>query len=302
MIVDWGSDEIVLTDSVSVLAGAKLGVYPSGNSMVVRGKSESLIIDPSITVVERGGAPVAIDLVLNSHSHEDHVPGNGLFLDARVQAHHGDLGGVHSLSHLLADYGLVEDPGSGFGQEIIDDFNYVARPDATGFSDGDIFDLGGGVTVQAVHLPGHTQGHSGFRTSTGIFFMSDIDLSGFGPYYGDVFSSLDDFEESLDKVRLEEASHYVTFHHKGIIEGRETMLKMVDDFQAVIGRRHQAMLKYLTEPRTLGEMVQNRFVYRSHVEGYFIDNVERRTSELHLQRMIDRNEAAEVEAGRYQAT
>ncbi len=301
MIVDWGSDEIVLTDSVSVLAGANSGVYPSGNSMVVRGKSESLIIDPSVTVVERGGAPVAIDLVLNSHSHEDHVPGNGLFLDARVQAHHGDLAGVHSLDRLLDDYALTGDPRTEFGNQIVRDFNFVARPDATGFSDGDVFDLGGGVTVEAVHLPGHTQGHSGFRTSTGIFFMSDIDLSGFGPYYGDVFSSLDDFEESLMKVRLEEASHYVTFHHKGIIEGRETMLKMVDDFHAVIGRRHQAMLEYLAEPRTLDDMVANRFVYRSHVEGYFIDNVERRTSELHLQRMIDRGEAVEVDPGKYQA-
>ncbi len=301
MIVDWGPDEIVLTDSVSVLAGAKLGAYPSGNSMVVKGKSESLIIDPSVTVVERGGAPVAIDLVLNSHSHEDHVPGNGLFRDARVQAHNRDLGGIHSIDRMLDDYGLVGEARAGFANDIIKEFNYVGRPDATGFADGDVFDLGGGVTVQAVHLPGHTQGHSGFRTSTGIFFMSDIDLSGFGPYYGDVFSSLDDFEESLDKVRLEEASHYVTFHHKGIIEGRATMLKMVDAFHAVIGRRHQDMLEFLVEPRTLSDMVNNRFVYRSHVEGYFIDNVERRTAELHLQRMVDRGEVTEIEPERFQA-
>lgn len=127
--------------------------------------------------------------------------------------------------------------------------------------------------------------------------MSDIDLTGFGPYYGDVFSSLDDFEESLLKVRQEEASHYVTFHHKGIIEGRSTMLRMVDDFHAIIGRRHRAMLKYLTEPHTLQEMVKHRFVYRSHVESAFLNGVEYRTAELHVQRMLDRGEATEVKPG-----
>ena len=39
----------------------------------------------------------------------------------------------------------------------------------------------------------------------GVFFLSDIDLTGFGPYYGDVWSDLEDFEASLAKVRDEEA-------------------------------------------------------------------------------------------------
>lgn len=300
MIIDWGADEIVLTDSVSVLTGGDKGKYPSGNSMVVTGASESLIIDPSVTVVERGGAPVEIDLVLNSHLHEDHVPGNGLFLDARVQAHTGDLAGIHSIEALLDVYGLEGEARATFGEEIIRDFSYVPRPDATEFCDGDVFDLGGGVTVEAVHLPGHTAGHSGFRTSTGVFFMSDIDLTGFGPYYGDVFSSLDQFEESLEKVRLEDASHYVTYHQKGIIEGRETMLEMLDKFHSVIGRRHDNMLEFLAEPRSVADMVKHRFVYRSHVENTFLDAVERRTATLHLARMLDRDEATEIEPGRYQ--
>jgi hypothetical protein len=124
-----------------------------------------------------------------------------------------------------------------------------------------VFDLGGGVTVEAVHLPGHTRGHSGFRID-GVFFLSDIDLTGFGPYYGDVWSDLEDFEASLAKVRDEEADFYVTFHHKGVIEGRETFVEMVDAFTAVIGRRHDAMLEFLREPHTLDEMREHRFIYR----------------------------------------
>jgi len=299
-IVDWGADERRLTPVVSVLAGDREGAYPSGNSVVVRGAGESVIIDPSVTVVARKGAPVAVDAVINSHGHEDHLAGNGLFAAARVYIHHADLAAARCLDGLMAVYGYGGPIEETFRSYILDDFSYVGRPDAFSFHDGHRWDLGG-TTIEAVHLPGHTRGHSGFRLDGGrVFFLSDIDLTGFGPYYGDMWSDLDDFENSLRKVRGEEAEWYVTFHHKGVIHGRERFLEMLDDFHAVIDRRHAAMLDYLAEPRTLDEMAEHRFVYRRSVQSPTVAPVERRTAELHVARMLARGEAVEVEAGRYQ--
>ena len=299
--VDWGDAEVRLTDRVSVLVGANEGRYPSGNSLLVRGDGEAVIIDPSVDVVGRGGAPVAIDAVFNSHSHEDHMPGNGFFTDARVHIHDDDLPGARSLDGLMDVYGLDGQPRDDFARQIVEEFNYAPRPDATGFTDGHVWNLGG-VDVEAVHLPGHTRGHSGFRVSGGVFFLSDIDLTGFGPYYGDVWSDLEQFDESLDRVRDEEADVYVTFHHKGIIHGREAFLELIDAFQAVIPRRHQAMLEFLAEPRTIDEMVAHRFIYRPHVENVIADSVERRCADMHLTRMLERGEATEVSTGRFRAT
>jgi len=299
MIADWGAAERKLTDSVSVLIGDANGAYPSGNSLLVRGAGETIIIDPSVTVVAKGGAPVAVDAVVNSHSHEDHLPGNGLFTGARVHVHEEDLPGVRSMDGLMAVYGLDGAARTEFEQVVLDEFHYAPRPDAEGFHDGDVFDLGGGVTVEAVHLPGHTRGHSGFRIDR-VFFLSDIDLTGFGPYYGDVWSDLEDFEASLAKVRDEEADFYVTFHHKGVIESRETFVEMVDAFTAVIGRRHVAMLDYLAEPHTIAEMAEHRFIYRPHVEMAFLNSVERNSARMHVERMLRRGEAVEIESGRYQ--
>ena len=297
MAADWSDAARNLTDAVTAFVGPANGAYPTGNTLVVRGASETVIIDPSVTVAERGGVPVHVDAVLNSHSHEDHLAGNGTFPAARVHVHHDDLPGVRGLEGLMAVYGLpMTHP---FATDIVEQFHYAPRPDAVGFSDGQVFDLGG-TTVQAVHLPGHTRGHSGFRISGGVFFLSDIDLTGFGPYYGDVWSDLEDFEASLAKVRDEEADYYVTFHHKGIIEGRAEFLRLLDAFAAVIDRRHEAMLEFLVEPHSLEEMANHRFVYRPHVELSFTDAVERRTAELHVQRMLTRGEAAEVEPGRFQ--
>ena len=219
-MANWDDDERRLTDSVSVLVGDANGAYPSGNTLLVRGAGESVVIDPSVTVVARGGAPVPIDAVINSHSHEDHMAGNGLFAGARLHIHDEDLPGAQSMDGLMEVYGLTGSARTEFERVILDEFHFTPRPDAQGFTDGHVFDLGGGVTVEAVHLPGHTRGHSGFRMD-GVFFLSDIDLTGFGPYYGDVWSDLEDFEASLSKVRDEEAEYYVTFHHKGVIEGRD---------------------------------------------------------------------------------
>jgi glyoxylase-like metal-dependent hydrolase (beta-lactamase superfamily II) len=297
---DWGDHELRLTDAVSVLLGADKGAYPSGNSLVVRGTGESVIIDPSVTVVARGGAPVAIDAVINSHSHEDHIAGNGLFASSRVHVHHDDRPGVVSLDGLMDVYGLNGQVRTDFSTLVVEQFHFTPRPDAEGFGDGHVFDLGG-VTVEAVHLPGHTRGHSGFRISGGVFFLSDIDLTGFGPYYGDAWSDLEDFENSLRIAREEDAAHYVTFHHRGVISGRETFLQLIDAFAAVIPRRHDAMLSFLAEPHTVEDMVAHRFVYRPHVQHVFADAVERRSAALHLRRMLDRGEALEVEPGLFRA-
>lgn len=298
---DWGGDERVLAPGVSVLIGADAGKYPSGNSLLVRGDGESVIIDPSVTVVARGGAPVPIDAVINSHSHEDHMPGNGLFTDARVHIHDDDLPGARSLDGLMDVYGLSGKAREEFSRQVVEEFSFSPRPDAEGFTDGHVWDLGR-VQVEAVHLPGHTRGHSGFRISGGVFFLSDIDLTGFGPYYGDVWSDLEDFERSLVQIRDEVADYYVTFHHKGVIEGRDAFLELLDVFHAVIGRRHGTMLEFLAEPRSIDEMVAHRFVYRPHVEHVFADNVERRCAVMHVQRMLVRGEATEVDPGRFQTS
>ena len=300
-VVDWGDRERRLTDAVSVLVGDSNGKYPSGNSLLVRGAGEAVIIDPSVDVVALGGAPAPIDAVINSHSHEDHMPGNGLFTDARVHIHDDDLPGARSLDGLMDVYGLTGKPRAEFARQVVEEFNYTPRPDAEGFADGHVWNLGK-VDIEARHLPGHTRGHAGFRISDGVFFLADNDLTGFGPYYGDVWSDLEQFEQSLIEVRDERAEYYVTFHHRGVIEGRERFLELLDTFHAVIPRRHQAMLDFLAEPHTIDDMVAHRFIYRPHVQHVFAESVERRCAAMHVQRMLVRDEAVELSPGLYQAT
>lgn len=287
----------------TALIGADGGKYPSGNSLLVAGSDGVVLIDPSTAVTARGGVPEAVDRILVSHAHEDHVAGIHLFPHARVHAHHDDLLGVRSLDGLMQVYGFA-DPAleAGWREAVVRDFTFVERPDATGFADGERFELGGGLTVTCIHLSGHTRGHSGFLVEPeGVLFVGDIDLTSFGPYYGDHWSDLEDFERAIERVRHIEARWYVTFHQKGVVEGQERFVTMLDAFAAVIGDRERRLIEFLAEPRTMDEIVAHRFIYRPGVNLPFVDHVERRSMSMHLRRLLPSGAVVEVEPGRYRA-
>ena len=290
------------------LIGADGGRYPSGNSVLVRGSERTVLVDPSTAVSVTGaavvdGAAVHVDQILLTHVHEDHVAGVHLFPDAAVAVHEADLLGIRSLDGLMEMYYMAPDAAAGFRTTIVEDFTYVDRPDATSFADGDVVDLGG-VTIRAVHLPGHTRGHSALVIEPdGVVVLGDIDLTAFGPYYGDAWSDLDAFVASLAAARELDARWYVTFHQRGVVEGRDAYLPLLDAFAAVIDDREARMVAAMAEaPRTLEELDAHRFVYRPHVQLSFIDGVERRSATMSLRRLVAAGRVHEVAPGTWAAT
>jgi glyoxylase-like metal-dependent hydrolase (beta-lactamase superfamily II) len=271
---------------VRVLAGAQNGKYPSGNSLLVSGSESTAIIDPSLAVLDRREELAGrADLVLLSHVHEDHVAGVSLFPGARVAAHREDAAGLRSLDGLMEIYGYEGDAADATRKWVLESFHYQARPDTEGFEDGAVFDLGG-VSIRAIHAPGHTRGHTVLLAEPeGVLFLGDIDLSSFGPYYGDAWSDLADFERTLEKVRDIEAKVWVSFHHVGVIESRDEFLTRLGRFTGRIAARERAMLEFLATPHTLAEMIAHRFLYPAHASMPFIDAVEQRTLLQHLDRM-----------------
>jgi glyoxylase-like metal-dependent hydrolase (beta-lactamase superfamily II) len=287
---------------VRVVAGAQNGKYPSGNSLWIEGGSATAVVDPSLAVRERREEFAGrSDLVLLSHAHEDHVAGMGLFPEARVAVHREDALGARSLDGLMTMYGYDGEVADSTRQWVLDQFHYAPRPDTEGFEDGALFDLGAS-SVRVFHTPGHTRGHCVLRVEPeGVLFLGDIELSSFGPYYGDAWSDLGDFERSLAKVRDLDANAWVSFHHVGVLDEREDFLARLDRFAARIAAREGAMLAWLAEPRDLEAMVARRFLYPPHADLPFIDAVERRTIEQHLARMEGDGRIERTDDGRWVA-
>jgi glyoxylase-like metal-dependent hydrolase (beta-lactamase superfamily II) len=180
------------------------------------------------------------------------------------------------------------------------EFHYMPRPDALAYADGASWDLGGGVTVRAIHAPGHTSGHCVLLVEPeGIAFIGDIDLSSFGPYYGDATSSLAAFRKTLAAVKDIPARTWITSHHKGVITDRKIFLTMLAAFASRLDAREEAIVAFLRErPATLKELVAHRFLYPPDRNDLFYDDAERRTIAQHLESLARAGRARE-EGGRW---
>lgn len=284
---------------VTVLIGERGGKYPHGNSILIDGTEERVVVDPSLSVVGRQPPLQGVDRVLNSHCHEDHIAGNYLFPAASWYLHTADLPGIQSLDNMMAIYGYAPAIDAPFRQIVVDEFHFTPRPDALPLHDGDTFDFGG-TRLRVIHAPGHTRGHCLFHIEPeDVLYLGDIDLSSFGPYYGDAWSSLEDFDRSLERVRKMSARWYATFHHIGVVQERATFLQRLERFAAVIVSREQRLLEFLRTPHTIDDIAAHRFVYRPQDPVPFAEAVERRSMQQHVERLLAAGRVQEVEAGSY---
>jgi glyoxylase-like metal-dependent hydrolase (beta-lactamase superfamily II) len=273
--------------SVTVHFGDKSGKYPDGNQVVVRGRDSIAAFDTPLVANRLKPVLDTADLVILGHVHEDHMAGLHLIPGTPVFAPDLDLEAARSWEGFARHYGYRPQVLALMLEKIERDFHYVPRPDAVGYPDGKVWDLGG-VQVRAVHMPGHTSGHSVLLVEPeGIAFIGDIDLSSFGPYYGDATSNLAAFRRTLEKIADLPARVWVTSHHKGVITDRGEFLKLLQAFREKIDQRENAILDAIaTEPRSLDDLVVHRFLYPPGYHDIYIDEAERNTLTQHLNELI----------------
>ena len=291
---------IIRLGPVSVYLGEKSGKYPDGNQVVVRGADTLAAFDTPLVANRLGDELLAADLVVLGHVHEDHMAGLHRLPHAPVYVHEADAAAARSWDGLARHYGYAPAVLEGMHAKIEREFHYVPRPDALAYANGASWDLGGGVTVRAIHAPGHTSGHCVLLVEPGgIAFIGDIDLSSFGPYYGDATSSLAAFRRTLEAVKDIPARAWITSHHKGVISDRQKFLELLAAFAARLAAREEAIAAFLRErPATLQELAAHRFVYPKELNDLFYADVERRTIAQHLESLARAGRASE-EAGRW---
>jgi glyoxylase-like metal-dependent hydrolase (beta-lactamase superfamily II) len=291
---------VIRLGPVSVHLGEKSGKYPDGNQVVVRGADSLAAFDTPLVANCLGGELLDADIVVLGHVHEDHMAGLHRLPHAEVHVHERDVEAARSWEGLSRHYGYSRPVLEEMHAMIKRDFHYVPRPDAKPYRDGAVWDLGGGVTVRAIHTPGHTAGHCVLLVEPGgVAFIGDIELSSFGPYYGDATSDLADFRRTLEAVKEIPAQAWVTSHHKGVITDRATFLSLLQAFASRLDAREESIAAYLAQtPATLAELVAHRFLYPNGSNGAWYEEAERRTIEQHLDSLAISGRAKE-EGGRW---
>ena len=256
------------------------GKYPYGNPLVVQGAERSAMLDACLHA-----APVDVDLLLISHYHEDHTV-DVARCAGEVWAHERDVEAVRSQSAFAT---AMEIPDDEIGA-VREEFRWSPVPEARAFADGHVFDLGGGVRITALHLPGHTPGHCGFFIEPdGVVFLGDVDLSSFGPLYSDAESRIADVRSTLERCARIEASVYAAAHHKGPYWDRDEFLAALEVYAGVVDVREQKVLDLVRAGRrTAEEMVGQGVVYRPGKRPEFADRVELSTCGKHLADLVER--------------
>jgi glyoxylase-like metal-dependent hydrolase (beta-lactamase superfamily II) len=197
---------------VHLVRGENNARFPEANSLLVDDEILTLVDAGSSmnslksTLRDLGHAISDIDRIVLTHFHIDH------------KGHAADIQKISAcelICHPLAETGvrtfegMVEFYGIG-GHPHFDDWkqllamrfdHVITAYEVTGtFEEGKPIDCGTTELVP-LHLPGHTIDHTCFGINgLETILLVDIDLTRFGPWYGNEVSDIEDFKTSVQKV------------------------------------------------------------------------------------------------------
>lgn len=288
-----------IAENVLFIEGENKGRYPFSNSMLID-DDVKLLIDTGMgpNLAAKIAKEKRIDLVVNSHGHEDHIACNHLFKNAKICSHKFDAPVIRSVEKLEELYGSTGTEVEKFIDLFLRDvFKLKGSRVDLEFEDGHVFDLGS-VKLEVIHTPGHSSGHCCFSVpGERLVFLADIDLSSFGPWYGSLDSDIDQFIKSISRIR-ELKFEVALSSHKGIVRGREIICEKLNEYLNKIFEREKKLLDFLEEEHTLDEIVDEAIIYGKFPEPKAMyELMEKIMIKKHLERLLRKNLIVRTDGG-----
>lgn len=291
---------IPISDKLYLINSPTEGRFPMAFSFLVLGTETHAIIDTGCgktacrSVMETYG----VDLVINSHCHPDHVSGNHIFKEKELlvpRERVEESGAVSRLAfRLLGPDKKRMDLWSDFVRRQLGMRDYKA----TGtYKDGDVLEFGG-VSLQAVHTPGHLDDHYCFwEPDQGLLLTFDMDMTEFGPFYGNPESDIHVFRNSIDRVLELHPKAAVSSHRMPV---REDAGGEIRRFGEKFDRNEKRIAGLLAAPRTLEEICTHKPFYGRHPSGMkmLYEFFERNMVQKHLE-IMEREGRVVADNGRY---
>ena len=163
------------------------------NLYLILGSNSALLIDtgcglfPLKPIIDKLVSDRSL-LVINSHSHFDHIGGNYEF--SEVYAHNEE---VNSIS-ISVDVAFLRDSPKKI-VKLYESKNFIYQPteQITSIKDGEIIDLGE-ISVKIIHTPGHSPGSISLLTDKNELFTGDT------AHYGMMYLSKNEFPIFLSSL------------------------------------------------------------------------------------------------------
>jgi len=272
--------------SVWFIPGENNGKYPYCHSVYIEGAG--VLIDPASDrerlrqLRENPG----VKTVWLSHWHEDHFMHLDLFDDLPLCISERDAPPLSDLEVFMDSYGINNDSRDYWRPIFTEQFHFRPRKPAAFLQGGEIIHLSA-VTVEVISTPGHTPGQIAlFFKQPEVLFIGDYDLTKFGPWYGDVDSSIEETITSVERLRNIPAKVWITSHETGVFE--EEPGEIWDQYLDVINEREEKLMNLLEEPHTLEDIVGSWIVYgRPREPKVFFEFGERALMKKHLEKLMN---------------
>lgn len=280
------------------IPGEQSGKYPFCHSFYVEGPG--ILIDPASSrerLIQLREDP-GIEEIWLTHWHEDHLMHLDLFDDLPLSIAAEDAPPLSNLERFMDAYGMDSPDDRAYWTRVLQEqFHFRARKPAKFLRGGERISLDG-INVEVLATPGHTPGHLSFLfPEEGILLLGDYDLTPFGPWYGDVESSIEGTIASVERLRRIPARIWLASHERGVFT--EEPGERWDHYIRVIHERERKLLARLEEPCTLEEIVKTWIVYGRprEPEAFYVFG-EQAIMTKHLEKLMKEGRVA-MDGGRY---
>ena len=209
-------------ENINTVTELEPGLFRIGNSMVymdlIVGSHHALLFDTgygfgSLKDVVRGITDKPL-YVVNSHGHVDHACGNEQFGSAYIHELDVPLAKEHNGREMrMAELETAEVPLD----FVLEEYLSLGTGELMPVGEGHIFDLGG-LTLQVVHLPGHTAGSIGlWCPERKLLWVGDA-MNCFVWLFLPEAQPLDVYINTLHKAALLPFTHMIQSHEPEPVE------------------------------------------------------------------------------------
>ncbi len=265
-----------LADGVHFIEGKNGGKFPYCNSLIVGG----ILIDPNCGIDILQNVLGKIKIAVLSHNHPDHSA-LAWYLN-RIGV---DVYSPHSSTKVKE---LAERFARGMEERWIEfATKFVGLRDFHAKIYDSTSDFGFGKhEVELIKTSGHTDDMHLFLVDGKILYSADVDLTDFGPWYGNPESDPFRFKKSIESLFDYDFDVIVPSHSKPV-SGRDEIERRLCSYLEHFERREEILKEMLERGLSVDEMVRLSPIYRKKIPRLvdIMDYFERNMIEKHLERI-----------------
>lgn len=274
---------LTIDEDVHFIVGNNDGTFPYSNSLLIM-DDDVVLIDSGIGDKRARAIADHVDILINSHYHIDHILGNYLFKELWIVEEEAEA--TSSFENYKRYAGIAD---SATEKEWLswfyEYFEFKPSFPTKTFKPNSSFTFGG-MTWNAVHTPGHSPGHCAFyEPKKKIMFASDIDLTAFGPWYGNPNANLKEFVDSIELL-MEYDINIICSSHS--FPQKKNINESLKNYLDIIYKRDEHILKLLQRKRTLDDLESENIIYKKSQKTYNAFSwFEKRMIQKHLDILLE---------------